>query len=260
EHIALIEKGHIDMASLEELLSTGERALVALMHANNEMGNMIHLDEVADLCGSHNAVFLSDTVQTMAHFPFDLSSGKIHFIAASAHKFHGPKGIGFIYINNDLKLKPLLYGGHQERNMRAGTENIYGIAGLAKAMEIAYSDLDEHRKHISGLKRMMMDEISANIPGAEYVGDPDGHALYTVLTVAFPEHPKAEMLLFNLDIEGIAVSGGSACVSGASKSSHVMETLHVPVGRPVIRFSFSRYNTAEEVLYCIGKLKKILNL
>ena len=247
EYVSLTKDGHINTAHLEELLDNSERSLVALMHANNEMGNMINMEEVAELCSIHDAVFMSDTVQTMGHFPFNLSETKLHFISASAHKFHGPKGTGFIYIDSNLKLKPLLYGGSQERNMRAGTENLYGIAGMARALELSYSDLENHHKHILKLKYKMMSEIKNAIPDAKFVGDPAGNSLYTILTVVFPETTKSQMLLYNLDIDGVAVSGGSACVSGAAKSSHVMMSLYADDPGPVIKFSVSRYNTNEEV-------------
>lgn len=256
--VKLTPDGHVDLDSLEELLKTNERSLVSLMHANNEIGNLIDLVKVGELCKHYNAIFHSDTVQTMAHYTFDLQKIPIDFVTCSAHKFHGPKGIGFLYVNSNVKIKPLIYGGAQERNMRGGTENIYGIVGLAKAMEIALGGVDEHHTHILGLKNYMIEQLEATIPGVEFNGDAKGNSLYTVLNVCFPKTDVAEMLLFNLDIDGIAASGGSACSSGSDQGSHVLRAVQKDMERPSVRFSFSKYNTKEEIDYVIEKLKKLL--
>lgn len=252
--VRLDEKGYVDMTHLEELLANNERSFVSLMHANNEIGNMIDLEEVGDLCEKYDAVFHSDTVQTMAHFPFDFSKLKVHFATCAAHKFHGPKGVGFLYINKNLRISSMITGGGQERGLRAGTENVYGIVGLAKALEVANSHVDDHIEKVKGLKYYMMDELEANIPGVQFNGDPRGRALYTVLNVSLPPNPNAGMLLFNLDIMGIACSGGSACSSGASKGSHVLAGINASEDRQAVRFSFSRFTTKEEVDYAISKL------
>ncbi len=256
--VKLTIDGHVDLDSLEELLKNNERSLVSLMHANNEIGNLIDLVKVGELCRKYNAIFHSDTVQTMAHYTFDLQKTPIDFVTCSAHKFHGPKGIGFLYVNSNVRIKPLIYGGAQERNMRGGTENIYGIVGLAKAMEIALGAVDEHHDHILGLKNYMIEQLEQNIPGVEFNGDAKGNSLYTVLNVCFPKTDVAEMLLFNLDIDGIAASGGSACSSGSDQGSHVLRQVQKDMERPSVRFSFSKYNTKEEIDFVVGKLKGLL--
>jgi cysteine desulfurase len=204
--------GHIDVDHLEALLAGSEqKTLVSLMHGNNEIGNLIDLQQISGICRKHGAYFHSDTVQTMAHYALDLQELDIDFVACSAHKFHGPKGVGFLYVNSNVQIKPLIHGGAQERNMRGGTENIYGIVALAKAMEIACRDMDEHHAHVQGLKTYMINELKSIIPGMQFNGDAEGRSLYTVLNCSFPVTPIAEMLLFNLDIMGISASGGSAC-------------------------------------------------
>jgi len=257
--VHLTPEGHIDLNHLEELLQTNERSLVSFMHANNEIGNLLPLKDVSELCIKYNAVFHSDTVQTMGHYEIDLSRVKVHFVTCAAHKFHGPKGVGFLYINGDIKMNPFIYGGAQERNMRGGTENLYGIVGLAKALEIALRDVKEHQAHVQEIKSYMIAELKKAIPGIEFNGACDTNCLYTVLNVRFPHTKDAEMLLFNLDIAGIAVSGGSACSSGSDVGSHVLRQLDFDLTRPSVRFSFSKYNTKQEVDYTIGKLKQLFN-
>lgn len=249
--------GRPDMAHLEELLRTHPHALVSLMHANNELGTRIDLHAVGSLCRRYNALFHSDTVQTMGHYAFDLSELPIDFLSASAHKFHGPKGVGFLYMRSGATLKPLILGGSQERNMRAGTENLHGIVGLAKAMEIAYRDLAQHQEHISALKRAMRKRVLAAIPGTSVNGDDGEDSLYTVLNINFPDDGRGEMLIYNLDIEGIACSGGSACSSGSNKGSHVMAALYPDQTGANIRFSFGRFNTLAEVEECVNVLKRV---
>lgn len=255
--VNLDECGHIDLAHLEELLAGNPRTLVSLMHANNEIGNLLPLKKVGELCAKYNAIFHSDTVQTMGHYNIDVQAAKVHFITCAAHKFHGPKGVGFLYVNGDVKINPLIYGGSQERNMRGGTENIYGIVGLAKALEVACRDMKAHQEHIQGLKSYMIRQLEEHIPQVEFNGDCKNNSLYTVLNVLFPPTDSAEMLLFNLDIAGIAASGGSACTSGSNQGSHVLRGINSDMARPSIRFSFSKYNTKEEIDYCVSKLKEM---
>jgi cysteine desulfurase len=257
--VRIDEKGYVDVSHLDELLANNERSFVSIMHANNEIGNLIDLDEVSELCLKHNAVFHSDTVQTMAHYPFDFSKTKIDFATCSAHKFHGPKGIGFLYINKNLKITSMLIGGGQERGLRAGTENVYGIVGLAKAMDLSYLDVEEHAAHIKGLKYAMLERFQNELPGVSFNGDPKGNSLYTILNVALPPTDKAGMLLFNLDINGIAVSGGSACSSGAGTSSHVLAGIAANPDCPAVRFSFSRYTTKEEIDYAVDCVLEFYN-
>lgn len=255
--VNLDAEGHVDLQHLEELLKNNERSFVSLMHANNEISTMISLKEVGEICRKYNAIFHSDTVQTMGHYAFDLKDIYIHFITCAAHKFHGPKGIGFLYVNADININPLIHGGSQERNMRGGTENVYGIVGLSKAIEIAYADLQEHQQHVREIKNYMIGLLKENFPGVKFNGDISENSLYTVLNVSFNPHPVSEMLLYKLDILGIAASGGSACTSGSNVGSHVLRALKCDMQRPSIRFSFSRYSTKEEVDYTIKQLKEI---
>jgi cysteine desulfurase len=260
--VKLTELGHPDEAHLEELLKAlqGKGVLVSLMHANNEIGTRIDLERIGGLCRKYGAYFHSDTVQTMGHYRFDLERLPVDFITCAAHKFHGPKGVGFLYMRSTAMLKPMISGGAQERNMRAGTENLHGIVGLAAALELAYENLDEHHRHIQGLKDLMKRRLLEEIPGVSFNGDPSPDSLYTVLNVRFPDDGRSEMLLYNLDIEGVACSGGSACSSGSNKGSHVLTALYPDRPGANIRFSFSRYNTAEEVEQVVGILKRIFHL
>ena len=254
--VELDECGHVRLDHLESLLKTGPRALVSLMHGNNEIGNLLDLDRVSNLCAEHNAVFHSDTVQTMGHYRHDLQKLKANFIVGAAHKFHGPKGVGFLYVKAGTQIAPFIYGGAQERNRRGGTENVYGIVGLAKALELAYAGMPEHQTHIQNLKQRMMARLREHVEGVEFNGDsasPD-RSLYTVLNVGFPPSDGADMLLFNLDIAKISASGGSACSSGSNIGSHVLTALGCDPARPAVRFSFSKFNTAEEVDYVVEKL------
>jgi len=260
-YVDIDKSGVISMSHLKELLSSNPRTFVSIMHANNEIGTIQDIKVIGDICKEHNAIFHSDTVQTMAHFPFDMQKLNVDFMAASAHKFHGPKGVGFVYISENIRIKPLLRGGGQERNMRAGTENIYGIAALAMAMEMAYKNLQEETDYIKGLKIYMMEKLQTELEDVQFYGkctDMD-NSLYTVLSCHFPETDIAEMLLFNLDILGVACSGGSACASGGSKGSHVLTEIVPESKRPGIRFSFSKYNTKEDIDFTIDKLKELFS-
>lgn len=255
--VNLTPEGHVDLSHLEQLLKNNERSFVSLMHANNEIGNLLPLKEVGEICARYDAIFHSDTVQTMGHYTMDLQKLNIHFVTCAAHKFHGPKGVGFLYVNGKIKINPLIYGGGQERNMRGGTENLYGIIGLAKALEIALRDLEQHQKHIIELKSYMVQRLKSEIPAVEFNGACENNCLYTVLNVRFPLTENAEMLLFNLDIAGVAASGGSACSSGSDIGSHVLRGIGCDVTRPAVRFSFSKYNTKEEIDYAVSKLKEL---
>lgn len=260
-YVKLLDKGIIDLEHLEELLQNQNGpTLVSLMHANNELGNLLPIKSVGEICKKYNAYFHCDTVQTIGHYKIDLQNINVHFITCSAHKFHGPKGVGFIYINHKVKIKPLIFGGAQERNMRGGTENVYGIAGLTKALEISCSGMEEHAAYIQGLKDYFIEQLKENIPGVAFNGNSEGQSLYTVLNVSFPESENSEMLLFSLDIQGISASGGSACSSGSAQVSHVLMGIHANLNRPSVRFSFSKYNTNEEIDYTINVLKEILKI
>lgn len=257
-YVKLTDKGHVDLADLEKLLQTNDKTLVTLMHGNNEIGNLLPMKKVGELCQSYNACFHSDTVQTMGHYAIDTKAIHVHFLTCGAHKFHGPKGVGFLYKSEKLKIHPLIQGGAQERGYRGGTENLYGIVGLAKALDIACSEMKEHHEHVQGIKNYMTGKLKENIPGVSFNGDYNGSSLYTVLSASFPHHEKGEMLLISLDINGIACSGGSACSSGSNKGSHVLGALGVDSSRHNVRFSFSKYTTKEEIDYAVEKLVQLL--
>lgn len=251
-------KGNINYQHLEQLLHQNERSFVSLMHANNEIGTLTDIELVGNLCEQYNAIYHCDTVQTVGHYRHDLSKLKLHFMVCAAHKLHGPKGVGFLHVNHKVKINPMIYGGSQERNMRGGTENVYGIAGLAKALEIAYAEMDQHQQHIQELKSYMIARLQQDVPGVSFNGEIDPEkSLYTVLNVSFPEMEMSDMLLFNLDIAGISASGGSACSSGTNIGSHVLGAIGANADRPAVRFSFSKYNTKDEIDYTIAKLKEI---
>jgi cysteine desulfurase len=256
-YVDIDSKGNVDYNHLEKLLQDNERSFVSLMHANNEIGTLTDIVRVGDICEQYNAIFHCDTVQTMGHYPHDLGKLKVHFLTCAAHKFHGPKGVGFLHINHKIKIKPFIYGGAQERNMRGGTENLYGIVGLAKALELAYGKMDEHSQYIQSLKTYMIAQLKENIAGVGFNGETDeDNSLYTVLNVAFPDTEMADMLLFNLDIAGISASGGSACSSGTDIGSHVLTAIGASTTRPSVRFSFSKYNTKEEIDYVVAKVRQ----
>ena len=258
-HVKLLPNGHIDLEHLEKLLAaTEEKTLVTLLHANNEIGNMLDIDAVGNLCKIYNAIFHCDTVQTVGHFPFDLRNTPVHFITGAAHKFHGPKGVGILYINENVRIKPFVHGGGQERNMRAGTENLYGIVGFEKALELATAAYTEDSRYIGALKKYMYDELKKNIPGVAFNGDVFGKSLYTLLSVSFPKSEKSEMLLFNMDIHNICASGGSACTSGAEQGSHVIRAINNNPNQVTVRFSFCKHNTAAEIDMVVALLLQMV--
>ena len=258
-YVKLLPDGHVDIDDLERLLaSTEEKTLVTLMHANNEIGNLLVINAVGELCKLYNAIFHSDTVQTVGHYPFDLRKTPVHFVTGAGHKFHGPKGAGILYINENVRINPFLHGGGQERNMRAGTENLYGIVGFAKALELATKNYETDSAYIGTLKYYMHDELKKHIPSVSFNGDVLGESLYTVLNVSFPKTEKSEMLLFNLDINNICASGGSACTSGADAGSHVIRAVNNNPNQIAVRFSFCKHNTKEEIDKVVEKLKEII--
>lgn len=261
EKISIDNKGNVDLTNLDNLLQKNIPTLVSLMHANNEIATLLPLREVSQLCRKYNAFFHSDTVQTMGHYKFDLQELDIDFITCAAHKFHGPKGVGFLYINKKVKVESLIHGGAQERGLRGGTENVYGIVGLAKAMDLAYQEIEEHQAHVQNLKTYMIKSLKNEFPKIDFHGEiiPE-KSLYTVLNVCFPKTDKGGMLLFMLDLKGVAVSGGSACSSGANKGSHVLEGIGADMTRPNARFSFSRYTTKEEIDYALDQVKSVFNV
>jgi len=258
-YVNLDPKGHVDLNHLEGLLKEFPGSLVSLMHANNEIGNLLDMEAVGALCNTYQAYLHSDMVQTVGHYRHDMKKLKVHGMAAAAHKFHGPKGVGFMYLNKDKKIHSFMQGGAQERNMRGGTENVYGIIGLAKALEICYRDLDEHKSYIEELKSRMIKKLKEVMPGVAFHGDSENldRSLYTVLNVCLPESEENEMLLFNLDLHGISASGGSACSSGATTGSHVLGALYPNSNRGAVRFSFSKYNKPEEIDFVANKLAEI---
>ena len=258
--VHVLSKGYLDYQHLEYLLqSSPKKTLVSLMHANNEIGTLLDLERVSTLCQQYDALFHSDTVQTIGHFPINVSNTTIHFLSGAAHKFHGPKGVGFIYINNSNMVHPFIDGGSQERNMRGGTENVHGIVGLAKALTLANENMETWKIHILKLRAHLLQQLQTYFTDLVINTDVENPSLYTVLSVSFPAHPKGDLLLLSLDIEGISVSGGSACSSGVDAGSHVIAALQGDSERKTIRFSFSHLNTIEEIDYTIEKLKKILS-
>jgi cysteine desulfurase len=258
-YVNILSNGHIDTEHLQQLLAAAtEKTLVTLMHANNEIGNITDLHVVGNLCKQHNAIFHSDTVQTVGHFPFDLRNTPVHFITGAAHKFHGPKGAGLLYVNENVQIKPYIHGGSQERNMRAGTENVYGIVGFAKALELATAKHKEESAYIQSIKQYLMEQLQLHMKGVGFNGDPLGKSNYTVLNVSFSKSEKSEMLLMNLDMVGICASGGSACTSGAQQGSHVIRAFNNNPNQIPVRFSFCKNNTKEEVDVLVEKLKELI--
>jgi cysteine desulfurase len=254
EYVNLLSNGHVDMDDLEKRLNNHtHKTLVSLMHANNEIGNITDIKAVGELCKKNNAIFHADTVQTVGHFPINLKETNVDFITGAGHKFHGPKGVGILYINAENAIEPFIHGGGQERNMRAGTENIYGIVGFAKALEIATANHDADKAHINDLKFYLKRKLEQNFKGVIFNGDPEGNSLYTVLSVGFPRNEKSDVLLFNLDVNNICASGGSACSSGAEQGSHVIRALGNNTHNTV-RFSFSKFNTKDEIDILLNKL------
>lgn len=259
-YVALTADGGIDYNDLEQQLkeqtSQGHKCLVSLMHANNEIGSLLNIKSVGALCEQHGAIFHSDCVQTVGHYPLNLSEIGVHFVSGAGHKFHGPKGVGILYVHPSLKIQPFIYGGGQERNLRAGTENVYGIVGFAKALELAMQSYETDSQYIAGLKQYMKEALVQAMPAISFNGPEE--SLYTVLSVCFPKNRKTEDLLFHLDLQGVCVSGGSACSSGGG-GSHVMKALQKTNECITLRFSFSKDNTREEIDQVMAILKSVLN-
>lgn len=259
ERVNVDAYGIPDFTHLEQLLSSDPSpTLVSLMHANNELGSMLDLSTLSALCRQYGARLHSDTVQTVGHYAINVQETPVDFLSGAAHKFYGPKGIGFIYIGSKCKIHPLIDGGSQERNMRAGTENIAGIVGLGKAMQLAYAELAEDVAHITSLKQYMRERLQDICPDVKFNGHPD-KSLYTVLNVSFPPGPYTELMIMSLDIAGISASGGSACSSGAESQSHVLEAIHHPAERKAVRFSFGRTTTKEDIDFTVEQLSCILD-
>lgn len=258
--VRITDTGAVDYADLEmqlkQLTEEGKKCLVSLMHANNEIGVLLSIKKVGEMCQTYGAIFHSDCVQTVGHYPIDLSKLGVHFISAASHKFHGPKGVGVLYVSDDVTIKPFIFGGGQERNMRAGTENVYGIVGFARALEIAMREYEKESHYIKELKAYMKQRLQEAIPGVGFNDCPE--SLYTVLSVCFPKTEKSDFLLMSLDMANICVSGGSACSSGASVGSHVIQALQKAEDCTTIRFSFSKYNTKEEVDSVVERVKELL--
>lgn len=261
--LSVDNKGNINLAELEEVLAKSPRSLVSLMHANNEIGTMIDLVAVGEVCKKYDALFHSDTVQTMGHFKFDLYNTNVHYITGAAHKFYGPKGVGFMYVKSGFPIPAMIHGGSQERNMRAGTENVAGIVGMAYALEKCYNTLAEKTEKLLSLKNYMKEQLALHIPNVHFNGEISPEkSIPTVLNVAFDCGEEDAMLIFYLDIKGISASGGSACTSGSDIGSHVLAALGLPpsLGRNAVRFSFGVQNTKEEIDFTIQQLKEILKV
>ena len=262
KYVSINDNGEVDLDDLEKITSNNKNSLVSLMHGNNEIGNINDLKTISKICEKNNVVFHSDTVQTVGHYAIDLNKINIQGIVGSAHKFHGPKGIGFLYLNNKHKISPFIHGGAQERNMRGGTENVYGIVGLSEALTLAYENMTTHKEKIIALKSHMIESLKQKVKGVKFNGlssDLD-NSLYTVLNTSIPNVDDQQMFLFNLDINNIAASAGSACSSGSDSGSHVLKEIKTEEGFVNVRFSFSKYNSIEEVDYVINKIMEITNL
>ena len=262
KYVSINDNGEVDLDDLEKITSNNKNSLVSLMHGNNEIGNINDLKTISKICEKNNVVFHSDTVQTVGHYAIDLNKINIQGIVGSAHKFHGPKGIGFLYLNNKHKISPFIHGGAQERNMRGGTENVYGIVGLSEALTLAYENMATHKEKIIELKSHMIESLRQKVKGVKFNGlssDLD-NSLYTVLNASIPNVDDQQMFLFNLDINNIAASAGSACSSGSDSGSHVLKEIKTEEGFVNVRFSFSKYNSIEEVDYVINKIVEIINL
>ncbi|MBU2921448.1 cysteine desulfurase [Winogradskyella psychrotolerans] len=263
--VDLDDCGVINYAHLETLLQSGNKTVVSLMHINNEIGNILDIERVANLCKTYDALFHTDTVQSVGHYKIDLKTTPIDFLAASAHKFHGPKGVGFCFVRKESGLKPLIFGGEQERGYRAGTESIHNIVGMDEALKIAYANLEEDKKYVSALKRYFIQQIKAHLPNASFNGsceEEETKSTYTLVNVCLPIAPqKAPMLQFQLDLKGIACSKGSACQSGSNQQSHVLTEIlnDEKLKQPSVRFSFSIYNTKEELDYVVTVLKEFVS-
>jgi cysteine desulfurase len=254
--VNLLPSGGVDMRHLAELVGAHPGCLVSLMHSNNEIGTMIDIEAVAQLCQQHGAVFHCDTVQTMGYFAHNVAHTPVDFLVGAAHKFNGPKGVGFLYKRNTHKINALITGGAQERGLRGGTENIYGIVGMAKALEICYDEMEYKEKHIKNLQKYMYNALKTAIAGVSFNGDVEGNCHYTVLNVSLPPHKLGSNLLLNLGlVHQISASAGSACASGSSVGSHVLRGIGADVQRPCIRFSFGKQNTTEEIDFVVEKLR-----
>lgn len=256
------DKGVIDLDHLESLMKTSPNSLVTIMHGNNEIGNLNDIKKISRICEQYETIFHSDTVQTVGHYNLNLNDLNIHGIVGSAHKFHGPKGVGFLYLNNKHKISPFIHGGAQERNMRGGTENVYGIVGLAEALELSITNMADHAKKVSNLKKYMIEKLTHAVDGIKFNGQSSdlNNSLYTVLNVSIPNMNDQQMFLFNLDINNIAASAGSACTSGSEVGSHVLAQIKKNKGHVSVRFSFSKMNSKEEVDYTVDKVCEILKI
>jgi cysteine desulfurase len=256
DYVSIKPNGEIDFNDLVELLSQEIKTLVSLMHVNNEIGTVLDLNKVGRICKQNNALFHSDTVQSVGKTEIDLQSIPVDFIVASAHKFHGPKGIGFAFVRRKSGLRPLFYGGEQEKGLRPGTEGVHQIAGMAMALELSYANLESDRKHISDLRSYLIDQLELTFSEYKINGNQDG--FYTILNVMLPfSEDKTAMILFHLDMKGIAISRGSACQSGSISPSHVLDEIlsKEDSSKPSLRISFSHYNTKEDIDYLIESLK-----
>ncbi|MFO7745117.1 MAG: cysteine desulfurase family protein [Psychroflexus sp.] len=262
QFVNLDKDGSVDLDHLESLLAEDStKTLVSLMHINNEIGNILDLKSVVELCKKYNTYFHSDTVQSVGHYEMNLADLPVDFIAVSAHKFHGPKGVGFLYLKSRNLLKPLIHGGSQERELRAGTESVHNIVGLQKAMELAYANLKEDAEYIKALKNHFINSIKREIPGVRFNGlsaDLD-KSTYTLVNVSIPlSSSESDMMLFQLDLKGIACSKGSACQSGAQLGSFVLNEVYgEKLDYPGIRFSFSKFTTKEELDFVTSTLKDL---
>jgi cysteine desulfurase len=259
DYLTVSPQGKIDMHQLEEKISKADqKTLVSIMFGNNEIGTMHDIQKIGELCRKHQVLFHCDAVQVLGKYPVDVQSLGVHFLSGSAHKFHGPKGIGLAYISSDTMLTPFIHGGAQERNMRAGTENVAGIAGLATALDWSGAKMAENHRHILEIKHAFIEALKHKITGVAFNGSEDATTLAHILSVSFPPHPAGDLLVMNLDIAGISASSGSACSSGIETDSHVLQAIGHDSRRRTIRFSFSPFTSLEEIAFASEKIAALV--
>lgn len=259
DYVNLLKDGSVDITHLVQLLSDNTPTLVSLIHVNNETGTVLDIEKVGRICKQYNALFHTDTVQSMGKTAFDMQNIPVDFLVASAHKFHGPKGVGFAFVRKNTVFKPLIYGGEQERGLRAGTEALHQIGGMARALELSYKELDAERQYISSLKEYLLSQLEIHFPGYKVNGGNDG-LFYNLANILLPlPEDKTSMILFHLDMKGVAVSRGSACQSGSIKPSHVLKEIlsDEDIKKPSLRISLSHFNTKEDIDMLIAALKTV---
>ncbi len=259
QYLDVDEYGKVDIDQLENLLSENQTVLVSIMMANNEIGTIQDIKRIAKIVHKHNGLFHTDAVQATGKIPIDVKDLDIDFLTISAHKIYGPKGIGALYIKNGVPFCPIIYGGHQEKGRRAGTENSLSILGFSKAVEMRKNEMEEEGKRLLKLKNRLKSGIIKNLDYVKVIGHPED-CIPGTLNISF-EGVEGEAILLYLDFDGIAVSTGSACASGSLDPSHVILAtgLEKEFAHGSIRFSLGRDTTSEEIDYTIESITKTIN-